>query len=119
LPGLRNALSSATQLALHVVGDVETERVLTVMENRAPAAAWRVKRVRLEHGNGLGPRLRERAARLGVVVIQNPTHLPSPPKDGVTDADPLLHASSASSRVSATARAAGLPPISPCSRRTS
>ena len=87
---LRNALSSATQLALHVVGDLETERVLTVMESLAPAAVWRAKRVRLEHGDGLGPRLRERAARLGVVVIQNPTHLPPPPKDGETDADPLL-----------------------------
>lgn len=87
---LRDALSSTTQLALHVVGDIETERVLTVMEGLSPPAPWRAKRVRLEHADGLGPRLLERAARLGVVVIQNPTHLPPPPKDGTTGADPLL-----------------------------
>ena len=49
------------------------------MEQAAPAAVWRAKRVRIEHGDGIRPDLMEQAVRLGVVVIQNPTHLESSP----------------------------------------
>jgi predicted amidohydrolase YtcJ len=35
---------------------------------------WRQKRVRIEHGDGVSGDLIERAKRLGVVVVQNPTH---------------------------------------------
>ncbi|MDB5820540.1 MAG: hypothetical protein JWQ11_4180 [Rhizobacter sp.] len=76
---LRLALVRPSQLALHVVGDAETARLFTAMEAVAPAAVWRTKRVRIEHGDGIRPDLLAQAVRLGVVVIQNPTHLESSP----------------------------------------
>jgi predicted amidohydrolase YtcJ len=79
---LQLALARPTQLALHVVGDAETDRLLNMMEQLAPAPVWRSKRVRIEHGDGLGRDLFGRAASLGLVVIQNPTHLALPPIAG-------------------------------------
>jgi len=79
---LQLALTRSTQLALHVVGDAETDRVLKMMEQLAPAATWRAKRVRIEHGDGIGRDVFERVAQLGVVVTQNPTHLAIPPIAG-------------------------------------
>ncbi len=76
---LTNALSRPGQTALHVVGDAELTRLLTAMEARAPANQWVAKRVRIEHGDGLAPDLRDRAKALGLVIIQNPLHFdPSP-----------------------------------------
>src|SRR5204862_3333038 len=40
-----------------------------------PASAWRAKRVRIEHGDGIQSDTAAKAAELGFVVIQNPTHL--------------------------------------------
>jgi predicted amidohydrolase YtcJ len=79
---LQLALTRSTQLALHVVGDAETDRVLKMMEQLAPVATWRAKRVRIEHGDGIGRDVFEKAAQLGLVVIQNPTHLAIPPIAG-------------------------------------
>ncbi len=76
---LQLALARPTQLALHVVGDAETDRLLNMMEQLAPASVWRSKRVRIEHGDGIGRDVFERVAGLGLVVIQNPTHLAIPP----------------------------------------
>lgn len=72
---LREGLRRPQQLALHVVGDGEVERLFAAMEAAAPAAAWRERRVRLEHGDGLTPDLLARARDLGVVLVQNPLHL--------------------------------------------
>ena len=79
---LQLALARPTQLALHVVGDAETDRVLKMMEQLAPVATWRAKRIRIEHGDGIGRDVFEKAAQLGLVVIQNPTHLAIPPIAG-------------------------------------
>ncbi|WP_084799630.1 amidohydrolase family protein [Bradyrhizobium sp. Ai1a-2] len=79
---LQLALARPTQLALHVVGDAQTDRLLSMMEQLAPASAWRSKRVRIEHGDGIGRDAFERVAGLGLVVIQNPTHLAIPPVAG-------------------------------------
>jgi predicted amidohydrolase YtcJ len=76
------ALARSTQLALHVVGDAETDRLMKMMEELAPASAWQAKRIRIEHGDGIRQDTMEQAARLGVVVIQNPTHLSLPPIAG-------------------------------------
>jgi predicted amidohydrolase YtcJ len=46
------------------------------MESLAPASEWRKKRVRIEHGDGIRADTLAQAVRLGVVVIQNPTHFP-------------------------------------------
>jgi predicted amidohydrolase YtcJ len=59
-----------------VVGSAETDRLFATMESLAPAAAWKGKRVRVEHGDGILADTLAQAARLGVVVIQNPTHFP-------------------------------------------
>lgn len=85
---LAAALVKPGQLALHVAGDGEMARLLAAMETKASAKQWSQKRVRIEHGDGLTPDLRERAARLGVVVIQNPLHFDPRPL-GASDAAPL------------------------------
>lgn len=72
---LCRALERPEQLMLHVVGDAETDRLLRMMRELAPDAAWAAKRVRLEHGDGLRRDTVAAARRLGVVVTQNPTHL--------------------------------------------
>lgn len=79
---LQLALGRPAQLAIHVVGDAETDRFFKAMEALAPASVWRTKRIRIEHGDGIGPATLAQAARLGVVVIQNPTHLPPPSMPG-------------------------------------
>lgn len=79
---LQLALARPTQLALHVVGDAETDRLLNMMEELASASTWRAKRVRIEHGDGIGPDVFKRVVALGAVVIQNPTHLVLPPLEG-------------------------------------
>jgi predicted amidohydrolase YtcJ len=73
---LQSALRRPEQMALHVVGTAETDRVFAMMESLATASAWRDKRVRIEHGDGIRPDTLAQAVRLGVVVIQNPTHFP-------------------------------------------
>jgi predicted amidohydrolase YtcJ len=75
-------LTRPTQLALHVVGDAETDRLLKMMEGIAPASARQAKRIRIEHGDGIRQDTMEQAARLGLVVIQNPPHLSLPPIAG-------------------------------------
>lgn len=79
---LQLALDHPTQPALHVVGDAETDRLLKLMTELAPAAMWRAKRVRIEHGDGLRADTLAQAARLGIVVVQNPTHLALPMMPG-------------------------------------
>ena len=44
------------------------------MELVAPESTWRQLRPRFEHAEWLTPDLRARARRLGVVVVENPTH---------------------------------------------
>jgi predicted amidohydrolase YtcJ len=73
---LQTALRRPEQMALHVVGSAETDRLFAMMASLAPDQAWREKRVRIEHGDGIRADTLAQAARLGVVVIQNPTHFP-------------------------------------------
>ena len=89
---LRLALERPTQVALHVVGDAETDRLLKMMEQLAPASAWRARRVRIEHGDGIHRDTLEQVAQLGFVVIQNPTHFafPATAKEKLLDRNMLL-----------------------------
>ncbi|MCP3477715.1 hypothetical protein NLM33_47185 (plasmid) [Bradyrhizobium sp. CCGUVB1N3] len=52
--------------------------MLKMMAELAPVATWREKRVRIEHGDVIGPDAFEKVAQLGLVVIQNPIHLALP-----------------------------------------
>ncbi|MFW6200621.1 MAG: amidohydrolase [Gemmatimonadota bacterium] len=74
---LAGALERGEQPALHVAGDSSLALVLGTMEELASPDPWRELRVRIEHGDGLGGDLVERASRLGVVLVQNPLHFES------------------------------------------
>lgn len=72
---LRESLQSGDQLIVHVVGDRTIETFLNAMDATGGEKVWSKRRVRFEHGDGLMPDLLPRAKRLGVVEVQNPTHL--------------------------------------------
>jgi predicted amidohydrolase YtcJ len=72
-PGVRN------QLLFHTCGDRSAEQVLRLMKELAPAEAWRQRRVRLEHAEGLFEDLLPLARELGVIVVENPGHFADPP----------------------------------------
>lgn len=71
---LREAVASKEQLMLHVVGDSTPTLVMNEMLKLKPAAFWKTKRLRFEHGDGLLPEEFERARSLGIVLVQNPSH---------------------------------------------
>jgi hypothetical protein len=72
---LRDSLRRNDQLMVHVVGDRTVETFLHAMDATGGEKVWAQRRVRLEHADGLMPDLVPQAKRLGVVVVQNPTHL--------------------------------------------
>ncbi len=63
------------QLLTHAVGDRALDNILSNLEHQAPPWAWRLLRPRIEHGDLLHPEQIERVQQLGVIVVQNPTHL--------------------------------------------
>jgi predicted amidohydrolase YtcJ len=82
------------QLLVHTFGDRAMDKALGELERTAPAFVWRLLRPRFEHGDLLHPEQIERARRLGVIVVQNPTHLtldlvPSLGLDRAAEAQPL------------------------------
>ena len=79
---LQLALKRPTQLALHAVGDAETDRLLDMMRKLAPDDTWAARRVRIEHGDGMRADTLASARRLDLVVVQNPTHLALPEMEG-------------------------------------
>lgn len=72
---LRESLENDDQLLVHAVGDRTTETFLSAMEVTGGKAVWEKRRVRIEHGDGVMPDLTSRVKGLGVVVVENPTHL--------------------------------------------
>lgn len=73
---LQTALRRPEQLALHVVGDAETDRLIAAMESLAAPSVWKDMRIRVEHGDGIRADTLAKVAGLGAVVIINPTHFP-------------------------------------------
>jgi len=71
---LRECVSRGLQPILHVVGDSTVAIVLALMSELAPDSVWHRLRPRFEHGEGLTADLIPLARRLGVIVVQNPTH---------------------------------------------
>lgn len=63
------------QILLHNVGDRAIDNALAALESAAPARRWRRLRPRIEHGDLIQPEHLEQARRLGLIVVQNPTHL--------------------------------------------
>lgn len=71
---VQESLEWEDQLLLHCAGDKPVEALFNAMENVSDVN-WKQKRVRVEHGDGVTEDLITRARDLGVVVVQNPTHL--------------------------------------------
>lgn len=71
---LAEALAGREQLMLHVAGDSTLRVAFAAMQSLAPDSVWRRLRVRIEHGDWLAGDLLPVARRLGVVLVQNPTH---------------------------------------------
>ncbi|MHB1329854.1 MAG: amidohydrolase, partial [Gemmatimonadales bacterium] len=72
---LQEALASREQPLFHAAGDSAIALVLNAMVDLAPDSVWQRIRVRLEHADGLAPDQFEMVRRLGIVVVQNPSHL--------------------------------------------
>jgi predicted amidohydrolase YtcJ len=72
---LRESLQRNDQLLVHVVGDRTVETFLNAMDATGGEAVWSRRRVRMEHGDGILPDLVSRVRELGIIVVQNPTHL--------------------------------------------
>lgn len=72
---LRESLQRDDQLLVHVVGDRTVETFLNAMDATGGKEVWGKRRVRMEHGDGILPDLVPRFRELGIVVVQNPTHL--------------------------------------------
>jgi predicted amidohydrolase YtcJ len=72
---LNDAVRNKEQPLLHVAGDRTVERVVKVMNAMGPAE-WPDRRPRIEHGDGVQRDLVNDVFRLGVTVVQNPTHFP-------------------------------------------
>ncbi|MBC6606155.1 amidohydrolase [Hymenobacter sp. BT188] len=65
-------------MLFHCAGDRAAEVVLNALEANDTNVNWPARRVRIEHGDGVVGDLIPRARRLGVVVVQNPTHFSEP-----------------------------------------
>ena len=76
-PFLERALKAREQPMLHAVGDAAIDLVLTALE-ASGGETWRRLRPRLEHGDMLRRDHFDRARRLGVVLVQNPSHFMIP-----------------------------------------
>lgn len=72
---LRESLQDNDQLIVHVFGYNSTAAMLNAMETTGGKSLWAGRRVRFEHGDGLFPDLIPVAKEMGVVVVQNPSHL--------------------------------------------
>lgn len=72
---VRECLAWNDQLLVHCAGDKPVEVLFDAMFKVSPNINWQQKRFRIEHGDGVVEDLIPRAKELGVVIIQNPTHL--------------------------------------------
>ena len=74
---LKRALDRREQPMFHAVGDQAIDDVLAALE-ASGGDAWRPLRPRIEHGDMLEPAHFDRVKRLGVIVVQNPSHFMLP-----------------------------------------
>lgn len=74
---LGRARAAGHQPMVHAVGDAAIDALLDALDATG-GDAWQALRPRLEHGDLLMPDQMARARRLGVVLVQNPSHLMIP-----------------------------------------
>lgn len=72
---LRESIRFDDQLIVHVSGTPAARAMLDAMESTGGSETWRNRRVRFEHGDGILPSFFPRLKTLGVIVVQNPSHL--------------------------------------------
>jgi predicted amidohydrolase YtcJ len=72
---LRETLESKDQLLVHVSGTPSATAMLDAMEASGGKKVWSGKRVRFEHGDGVLAEMLPRMKKLGIIDVQNPTHL--------------------------------------------
>ncbi len=72
---IKRARETNQQLLVHASGDETIARLLAAMNAISPNE-WAAKRPRIEHGDGLQRDLFDATKRLGIVVVQNPSHFP-------------------------------------------
>ncbi len=70
---VKESLRFKQQILFHCAGDRSAEAVLDALE-QVKNVDWKTKRVRIEHGDGVSGDLIARAKKLGVIIVQNPTH---------------------------------------------
>jgi predicted amidohydrolase YtcJ len=72
---LQEILQSKDQLLVHVSGTPSANAMLDAMEASGGEDVWSGKRVRFEHGDGVLADMLPRMKKLGIIDVQNPTHL--------------------------------------------
>jgi predicted amidohydrolase YtcJ len=72
---LRETLQTGDQLLVHVTGYSASAAMLDAMQNAGGEKVWATRRVRFEHGDALFPDLIPRAKQLGIIVVEQGTHL--------------------------------------------
>ncbi len=72
---LEEVRRGTTQPMFHIVGDRTMEAFLDALDATGGPSVWAQRRVRMEHGDGIAADLIPRVRQLGVVIVQNPTHL--------------------------------------------
>jgi predicted amidohydrolase YtcJ len=82
---LRETLQDQDQLMVHVSSYLPAAAMVDAMQSAGGKQVWAKRRLRFEHGDGLTPDLVPRVKELGIVVVQNPSHLT------VENLDPALH----------------------------
>jgi len=73
-------LDHKQQIIIHAVGDSSIVTIIRVMRSLHPDAYWKDKRLRIEHGEFavVQPEDLKTLKQLGIVIVQNPTHLALP-----------------------------------------
>jgi predicted amidohydrolase YtcJ len=72
---LNESLRANTQLIVHVNGYPAAMAMLDAMRSDGGETTWASRRIRFEHGEGLTPDVLPRLRAMGIVVVENPTHL--------------------------------------------
>lgn len=72
---LNESLRANTQLIVHVNGYPAAIVMLDAMQKSGGVKTWASRRIRFEHGEGLTPDVLPRLVAMGVIVVENPTHL--------------------------------------------
>jgi hypothetical protein len=89
---LGEALQHGQPLMLHVTGDAMSQCLLDAMDATGGPEVWRKQRLRIEHGDGVIADLIPRAARLGAIVAQTPSHFNAPASKALLPVKSLVDA---------------------------